>query len=89
MVLFMSSLRPFFCKPCVIIPRLNGPNETQQTTTMMWSSDDYNKTLRKILVYPKVTANMSFYSVEALLATAPVSDRDHVWDYPAGLFLCF
>ena len=50
------------------------------------------KTLRKILVYPKVTANMSFYSVEALFATTPVSDRDHVsyvWDYPTGLFLCF
>ena len=78
MVLFMSSLRPFFCKPRLIIPRLNGPNETQQTTTMMWSTDHYNKTLRKILVYPKVTANVSFYSVEALFATTSVSDRDHV-----------
>ena len=89
LVLFMSSLKRFFCKPRLIIPRLNGPNETQQTTSMMWSTDHYNKTLRKILVYPKVTANMSFYSFEALLATAPVSDRYHVWDYPTGLFLCF
>ena len=85
----MSSLRPFFCKPRLIIPRLNGPNETQQTTTMMWSTDHYNKTLRKILVYPKVTTNMSSYSFEALLTTAHVSDRDHFWDYPTGLFLCF
>ena len=88
----MSSLRLIVGKPRLIIPRLNGPNETQQTTTMLWNTDQYNKTLRKILVYPKVTANMSFYSVEALFATAPVSDRDHVsyvWDCPTGLFLCF
>ena len=46
----MSSLRPFFdffCKPRLIIPGLNGPNETQQTTTMMWNTDDYNKTPKK------------------------------------------
>ena len=66
----MSSLRLIVGKPRLIIPRLNGPNETQQTTTMLWNTDHYNKTVRKILVYPKVTANMSFYSVEALFATA-------------------
>ena len=54
----MSSLRLFLCKPRLIIPRLNDPNETQQTPTMMWSTDYYNKTLRKILVYPKITANL-------------------------------
>ena len=58
----MYSVRLFLCKPRLIFPRLNCPNETQQTTTMTWSPDDYNKTLRQILFYPKVTANMSFYS---------------------------